>query len=258
MPSAAGLYYFAHEEEEITRPPVILIHGAGGTNLFWPPQVRRLPGQRILAVDLPGHGRSEGVGHQLISDYADNILDFMRARNLRAAVMIGHSMGSAVALSLAIDFPQRVIGLGLLGSGARLRVAPGILESAANPASFQNAIQLVTENSYAAHTETRLKELASRRLAETRPTILYGDFLACNAFSVTDQLSRISAPTLILCGAEDRMTPLKLAETLRDQIGGARLEVIPQAGHMLMLEQPGLVAESLMRFLEQIPYRPGQ
>jgi pimeloyl-ACP methyl ester carboxylesterase len=258
MPSAAGLYYFACEEENITRPPVILIHGAGGTNLFWPPQVRRLPNQRILAVDLPGHGRSEGVGHQLIADYAENIREFMGALNLRAAVMIGHSMGSAVALSLAIDFPQRVIGLGLLGSGARMRVAPRILDSAANPASFQNAIQLVTENSYAASTEPWLKELASRRMAETRPTILHGDFLACNAFSVADQLARISAPTLILCGAEDRMTPLKLAESLRDQIGGARLEVIPQAGHMVMLERPGLVAESLMRFLDQIPYRPGQ
>lgn len=258
MPSAAGLYYFAHEGQDFTRPPVILIHGAGGTNLFWPPQIRRLHAQRIFAVDLPGHGRSEGVGHHLVADYAQNILDFMKAIRLRAAVMIGHSMGSAVALSLAMDFPLSVIGLGLLGSSARLRVAPAILESAASPAGFQNAVRLVTEYSYARSAEPRLKELASRRMAETRQSVLYGDFLACDRFDPGEQaLARISAPTLILCGAEDRMTPVRFAESLRDQIKGARIEVIPDAGHMMMLEQPALAAEALHRFLGQIPYRPG-
>lgn len=258
MPNAAGLYYFAHEGQDFTRPPVVLIHGAGGTNLYWPPQIRRMHNQRIFAPDLPGHGRSEGVGHQLIADYARNVLDFLKALKLRAAVLVGHSMGSAVALSLAIDFPERVIALGLLGSAARLRVAPAILESVASPTGFQNAVQLVTEYSYAARTEARLKELAARRMAETRQTVLYGDFLACDRFNAGDALSSITAPTLILCGAEDRMTPLRFAESLRDQIAGARLEVIPDAGHMVMLEQPGLTAEAMLRFLDQIPYRPGQ
>jgi pimeloyl-ACP methyl ester carboxylesterase len=258
MPSAAGLYYFAHEGQDFTRPPVILIHGAGGTNLYWPPQIRRLHGQRIFAPDLPGHGRSEGVGHQVIADYARNILEFMNELGLRAAVLVGHSMGGAVALSLAVEFPRKVIGLGLLGSAARLRVSPAILESIASPTGFQNGVQLVTEYSYAARTEPRLKELAARRMAETRQSVLHGDFLACDRFNATEALSEIAVPTLILCGAEDRMTPVRLSESLRDQIPGARLEVIPGAGHMVMLEQPGLTAEGLGRFLDQIPFRPGQ
>lgn len=258
MPVAAGLYYLAHEAENIARPPVILIHGAGGSHLYWPPQVRRLHSQRIYAVDLPGHGKSEGVGHQLVSDYAQNILDFMHAVQLRAAVMIGHSMGSGVALHLAIHHPQKVLGLGLVGGGAKLHVAPGILQSAADPALFADTVQRVVGNSFAPQTSARLKELAEKRMLETRPAVLYGDFLACDAFDVTDQLSGLSLPTLIVCGAQDKMTPAKHSQNLVDNIGQARLEILPDAGHMAMLEQPDTVARLLLSFLEGIVYRPGQ
>lgn len=184
-------------------------------------------------------------------------MEFIKALRLNAAVLVGHSMGSAIALRAAIRFPKRVLGLGLLGSGARLRVAPAILEGAFDPARAPEAIRLVTDLSFAPQAPERLKELASRRMAETRPAVLYGDFMACDTFDVTDQLSKISMPTLILCGLEDKMTPLKGSEFLRDHIAGARLETVADAGHMLMLERPDLAAERLADFLNSIPYRPG-
>src|SRR5512142_1639337 len=98
MPTAAGLYYFAHGAENVSRPPVILIHGAGGSHLSWPPQMRRLHDERILAVDLPGHGKSAGVGHHAVEDYAAGILAFLAALKLNQAVLVGHSLGGAVAL----------------------------------------------------------------------------------------------------------------------------------------------------------------
>src|SRR5512144_1734171 len=104
MPVAASLYYFSHNEDERSRPPIILIHGAGGTHLSWPPEVRRLPDQRVYAVDLPGHGKSEGIGRQSISAYARNLVAFMDAAKLSKAVIVGHSMGGAVALTLGLDF----------------------------------------------------------------------------------------------------------------------------------------------------------
>lgn len=258
MPAAAGLYYFPHGADNYSRPPVILIHGAGGTHLHWPPQIRRLHDQRIFAVDLPGHGRSEGVGHQTIEDYAENILEFMKAVKLNSAVLVGHSMGSAIALTVAIRSPRLVSGLGLVGGGSRLRVSPAILQSAANPSTFPDAVHMVSEFSFSAHASAKLKELAEQRLSGTRPTVLYGDFLACNAFNVTDQLAGISAPTLIVCGAEDRMTPPKYSELLRDNIPNARMEITANAGHMVMLEQPELVASVLADFFNSIPYQPGQ
>lgn len=258
MSIAAGLYYFAHEAENFSRPPVILIHGAGGHHLYWPPQIRRLHNQRIFAVDLPGHGKSGGIGHHTIDDYVGEILEFMKALRLNAAVLVGHSMGGAIALETAIRYPKRVLGLGLAGSGARLRVAPAILQSASDPSTFADTVHMINAYSYAPQTNARLKELGEQRMLETRSTVLYGDLLACDAFDVMDRLSKISAPTLILCGAEDKMTPLRNSEFMRDHIAGTRLEIVPNAGHNVMLEQPNQVAEILADFLDAIPYQPGQ
>jgi len=258
MPLAAGLYYFAHEVENVFRPPAVLIHGAGGDHLYWPPQIRRLPNQRIFALDLPGHGRSDGVGHQSIEDYAAAVLRFLEAAGLNAAVLVGHSMGGAIALHLALHHPQRVLGLGLVASGARLRVAAAILQNASNPSTHGDAVALIIAWAFSPQAPPRLRELAARRMRETRPSVLYGDFLACDAFNVMEQLSRLTAPTLVICGNEDRMTPLRFSEFLRDNIPGARLEVVPHAGHMVMLEQPQAVANALAGFLDSIPYHPGQ
>jgi pimeloyl-ACP methyl ester carboxylesterase len=258
MPTAAGLYYFAHQADRLTRPPVILIHGAGGNHLYWPPQIRRLPDQRVLAVDLPGHGKSEGLGCHTIQEYTDKIVEFINALKFNSVVLVGHSMGSAVALSLAIRFPKRVIGLGLIGGGAKLRVAPSILQNASNPSTFDEAVRMITDFSFAPQTNKRLKELAARRMAETRSPVLYGDFLACDAFNVMDQLSKISAPALMICGDKDQMTPPKYSEFLCSHIAGARMEVISNAGHMVMLEQPEKTAGILDDFLNTISYQPGQ
>jgi len=258
MPTAAGLYYFAHGVENASRPPVLLIHGAGGTHLHWPPQVRRMEGQRIFAPDLPGHGKSGGIGRQMISEYAESVMDFMKALHLRSAVMVGHSMGSAIALTMAFEHPERVLGLGLLGSGAKLRVAPVILENVAYQPTFLKAVQMVNEMSYSLQFPPRLKELAAKRLAETRPAVLHGDFMACDAFDVRELINRVVVPTLVICGTEDKMTPLKYSEYLCEQIPNAQLCTVPGAGHMVMIEQPSIVVEMLADFLDSIPYRAGK
>jgi pimeloyl-ACP methyl ester carboxylesterase len=257
MPVAAGLYYFVHEADNFSRPPVILIHGAGGHHLTWPPQILRMHNQRIFAVDLPGHGKSDGIGHHTIDDYTVEIIEFIKALKLNTVVLAGHSMGSAIALTAAILFPKKVLGLCLLGSGTRLRVSHSILQSASDPSTFAATIHMVIDHSFSPQTNARLKELAAQRMEETRPSVLYGDFLACNAFNITDQLTQISAPTFILCGALDKMVPLKLSESLRDNIAGAQMDIMPDAGHMLMLEQPDQTADKLSTFLNTVPFLPG-
>lgn len=254
MPTANGLYYFAHGETLQNRPPVLLLHGAGGTHLNWPPQVRRLEGQRLFALDLPGHGKSEGVGRQDILQYARAVTEFMKSLRLSAAVVVGHSMGSAIALTMALQFPKRVLGLGLLGGGAKLRVAKSILELAAKPETFPALIQMLSDLSYGPHADPRLKELGAQRLAETRPAVLYGDFLACDAFDVMQKVNRLKVPTLLLCGSEDQMTPPNRSEYLHSQIESSRLHILPGLGHMLMLEAPDETARLLGEFLNGIPF----
>ena len=131
MPINANIYYFEHQGEGTRKPPVVLIHGAGGTHLHWPAPIRRLPEYPVYALDLPGHGKSEGRGQQSITAYAQCVLDWMDSLQMHKAVFIGHSMGGAVALTLGLQHPERVLGLGLVGTGARLKVAPAILEYAA-------------------------------------------------------------------------------------------------------------------------------
>ena len=254
MPTAAGLYYFAHGEELHDRPPVLLIHGGGGSHLSWPPQIRRLSGQRIFTLDLPGHGKSEGVGKQDIAEYGKAVIEFLKAVRLSAAVMVGFSMGSAIALSIALKYRKRVLGLGLIGGGAKMRVASSTLEMAANPSTFSAVVQTIIENSYSSTADSQLKELAVEQMKQTRQAVLYGDFLACDAFDVMERVKKIHVPTLLICGSEDRMTPPTRSEYLRDQIEDAQLHVVEGAGHMVMVERPNEVAGLLTGFLDQIPY----
>ena len=257
MPSGSGLHFYASEADNHERPPVLLIHGAGGHHLYWPPQIRRLHDQRMFALDLPGHGKSDGIGHHRVEDYTRAVLEFLQERRLNAAVWIGHSMGGAIALDAALRFPRRVLALGIISSGARLRVDPTILRHAAQETTFPATIKLIGDRSFAAGTAKRLKELALHRMAETRSSVLLGDLMACDAFDIADDVAGIRVPTLIACGAEDRMTPPRYSEYLRDHIVGSTMHLIGDAGHMLLLEQPDDLAEALGAFLDTIPYVPG-
>jgi pimeloyl-ACP methyl ester carboxylesterase len=257
MPATTHLYYFAHViEGQITnRPPVILIHGAGGTHLSWPPQVRRLPGERIYSLDLPGHGKSEGAGRQSIDEYVEDVIPFMDELKVRAAVLVGHSMGGAVALSLALKYPKRVLGLGLVGCGSSLRMTPSLLDAAGNPNTFEAAVDMINANCFSAECPQSLIELSTRTMLEIRQPVLTGDLQACHAFDAAGQLENVKVPTLIVCGAEDKITPPRLSETLRNGIANSQLHVLEHAGHMVMSEQPNAVADLLTQFIDGIPVK---
>ena len=257
MPTSAGLYYFSHVAEDVktNRHPIILIHGAGGNHLSWPPQIRRLTGETIYALDLPGHGQSEGTGRQSIEAYADDVILFMQSLKIRSAVIMGISMGSAIALTLALKYPKKVKALALLGGGAKMRVAQNVLETAGNPNTFESAVDSINSNCFSENAQKNLLELSKQNMLKIRPPVLLGDFLACNEFNVMDQLEKITIPSLIICGAEDRMTPPKFSESLRDGLVKSTLHILDAAGHMVMLEKPDQVAELAQKFLDGLPVR---
>jgi pimeloyl-ACP methyl ester carboxylesterase len=255
MPSTADLYYQLHPDgREGLTPPVVLIHGAGGTHLYWPTEIRRLRGYHVYAPDLPGHGDSGGRGMQTIGAYTRALVSWLDALDLHSSVLIGHSMGGAIALCMALDHPSRVLGLGLVGAGARLRVSPELLEQTSNQTTFAGGVAAIISRSFSPQAPPRLVALATRRMSETRASVLYGDFLACDEFDVRERLAEIDQPTLIVCGAEDQMTPVRSAQFLACGIKNALLKVVPNAGHMVMLEQPLAVASAISEFVGSIPY----
>jgi pimeloyl-ACP methyl ester carboxylesterase len=223
--------------------PVVFIHGAGGTHQHWLYQVRDIPHSRSYALDLPGHGRSEGAGRDSIQAYGDWLVSFLDMAGLDQAILAGHSMGGGIALDVALRYPARVAGLGLIATGARLRVAPAILEGfRQNP---EHTVRLVTEWAFGPEAPAELVRQSRRQMEAVPGEVFLSDFAACDRFDVMARLGEIAAPVVVVCGTKDVMTPPKYSTYLRDHVSGAEMYLIEGAGHMVMLEKPAEVARAL-------------
>lgn len=244
-----ALFYTEHKKGPASRPPLMLIHGAGGDYLHWPPQLRHLPDETVYALDLPGHGRSAGDPASTVTDKAQAVLALLDHLQIKSAVIGGHSMGGAMTQLLALEQPERVAGLVLVGTGAKLGVAPQILDGLVT--DFESTVGLIIEWEFGPNAPENVKRLAHRRMLEGNPQVLLGDWNACNAFDVRERLGEIKAPTLVLCGAEDKMTPEKFSRFLAQHIPNTVLKLFPGAGHMLPLEQPQAVAQAVGEFLKR-------
>ena len=247
-----GLRLYSHEpsESDPRAPAILFLHGSGGTHRHWIPQVRHFaPPYRTVALDLPGHGASEGDGAESIAEYRDWVEAFMDAAGMEQAFLVGHSMGGAIALAFALKAPARLSGIGLVGTGARLRVHPSILEGLRdNP---EQAAGLLSQWSYAPSSGADLPAQGKKELLKGSLAALERDLRACDAFDAMKEVDRIRVPTVVVCGAEDRLTPVKYAQYLHDRIPGALLAVIPGAGHMVMLEKPEEVNRALAACLDR-------
>lgn len=217
-------------------------------SLSWPAQVRRLANKTVLAPDLPNHGKSVALVFQTLEEVAGNLLNWLDGLRLQQVDVCGHSMGAGISLLLALQAPQRVRKLILIGSAARLAVNPVLLELAAQPDTLPRAVELLIKWSFAPGTSQRLKELTARRLLENHPYTLYQDLAACNQFDLSAEQGQLQHPTLIITGALDRMTPISGAQELASKLPNAQLEIIPNSGHMVVLEQPDWIAQRLWNF----------
>ncbi len=233
------------------RSPIVFIHGAGESHQVWLQQLRKLGCRRkAVAMDLPGHGESEGSGADRIETYRDQVKEFLAAVGLDRIVMAGHSMGGAIIQSLALVHPELLTAMVLTGTGARLRVQPQIFTGLQEDA--RHIVELLTRSSRApGATADTLKQDADAML-RTSVAVIEGDLRACDAFDLMEQIKAIALPTLVICGTDDLMTPPKYAEYLYREINGSQLLLIPAAGHMVMLEKPDEVTEGIEAFLERL------
>lgn len=188
-----------------------------------------------------------------MQDYADDVLQFIAENQIQKPILVGHSMGGAIVLTLALQQLNKITGLALLGTAAKLRVLSVILEKAKDANTFADAVQLVNEYSFNPDAPKDLIRLSIEAMLKLNPKTLLGDFLACDSFDVTGKLNVIQVPTLILCGTLDVMTPPKFSKSLAEQIPQSQLHLLERTGHMLMLEQPDAVAKLLKQFLDEIP-----
>ncbi len=219
---------------------LLLIHGAGGSHQSWPPALRRLQGVSVYALDLPGHGRSDPPAHDNIAAYADAVLAFIDALNLQNVTLLGHSMGGAIAQTVALRQQTAVTRLVLLGTGASLPVSSAILDGImSNPAA---TVHMVNKFSWARSAPAEMVTMGEEVLLQVDPHVIHADFVACNAFDISDQLGKITVPTLVISGDKDKMTPMENGRFLADNIPNAQFALIEGGGHMMALEQPAKVA----------------
>jgi pimeloyl-ACP methyl ester carboxylesterase len=204
----------------------------------------------VYTLDLPGHGRSSGSGHRTIGEYVEVLVSFLDALNLSRGVVVGHSMGGAVALEMALSHPDRVQGLVLVSSGAKLRVAPAILQGILS--DLEGAVGHLADFAYGPAAPEELKHMGQQLMASTSPKVMYGDFLACDAFDVMPRLGEVRAPTMVISGTADRLTPVKYASFLAQNIPGAQLVQVEDAGHMVMLERSQEVGAAVARFVASL------
>lgn len=231
--------------------PLVFVHGSGDTADVWQPLIAHMGGLTAIALDLPGHGdRTDRPGPAAMSvdDYAHAVRCELTRRGLTRVCLVGHSLGSAIALTLALDHPALVPRLVLVGAGARLRVLPALLEGAAvtPEASGQQLVAL----GYTPEHRAAAAEHARER-GTLAPGILHRDLAACDAFDVMDRLAQVAQPTLIVVGAQDRLTPPKYATYLQQHISHSELVVVEGAGHYVQREAPDTVAQAISTWLRQ-------
>ncbi len=243
---------------DATRPATLFIHGAGFDHTVWKLQTRYFAwhGGSVLALDLPGHGRSEGPALNSVSALADWLIGVMDAAGLAKAALVGHSMGSLATLDAAGRYPDRVRALGLLGCAVPLKVADILLDSSA--ANQHLALDLINSWGYGRRAQLgghRVPGLWMMRgglrvLESAAPGVLNADLRACNEYRGGEAAAAaVRCPTIFVLGERDVMTPPKLALALAKRITGAEVVMLPGIGHIMMEEAPDATLDALRKIL---------
>jgi pimeloyl-ACP methyl ester carboxylesterase len=241
-------------------PSVVFIHGAQNDHSVWPLQTRYFAhhGFNVLAVDLPGHGRSKGAAGTSVEAAAGSTLALLDAAGVERAMLVGHSMGSLIALEASHQAPSRVSALALLGTTYPMNVSQALLDSSRD--DEQSAIDMVNIWSHSMRAQNPACPLAgvstmgmSRRLMQRMAALnpeqlLFTDFSACNSYRNGEAAARdVRCPVLFIFGTKDMMTPARSTRLLTSAIAHGKI-VHVDAGHSLMAEQPGAVLDALFAF----------
>jgi pimeloyl-ACP methyl ester carboxylesterase len=228
-------------------PTIVFLHGAGMDHTVWALQTRWFAhhGRGVLALDLPGHGRSEGPALRLIGEMADFVLATLDAAEATRAALIGHSMGALIALETAARGAGRIAALALLGMAPVMPVHPDLLAAAAK--GEHSAVELMVSWAVGRKAQLGANEApglwltgaALRLLERADAASLAGDLAACDAYNgAAEAVAKAGCPMLMLLGADDRMTPPGKARDLATQLRDTRAVTLPRVGHMMMLEDP--------------------
>jgi pimeloyl-ACP methyl ester carboxylesterase len=237
---------------------MLYVHATGCNGQVWLPHMTAIADAHTpVAIDLPGHGRSPGRGFRGVADYAYFVVELAKALGWDRFVIVGHSLGGAIALLTALYDGDLLEGLILVDTGARLRVDPALLRGARAAAEAGRASATGRSRGFASATPQSVVDAFQKLIAGTDPAVTYQDWIADDTFDVMSRLKDIHVPTLAICGAQDRLTPVKYHQFLAAQIPGCQLTIVEGAGHWMFWEQPDVFTRTVRGFLDSLPAAPG-
>ncbi len=252
--------YTANRAFDAAKPAVVFIHGAANDHSVWALQSRYFAyhGWNAFAVDLPGHGKSAGPAKNAIGDLAAWTIAFLDATGLTKAALVGHSMGSLVALETAARNPQRISQVAMIGTAVPIQVSEPLLN--ASKANDHMAYEMI--NIYA-HSNTAqlggnrvpgawMMGSAMRLMERSGDGVLHADFTACNDYtSGLDAAQNVKCAVLMVLGQRDQMTPAKVAKEVAAKLANVKVVALAGAGHAVMAERPDEVLDNLIEFLKK-------
>ena len=242
------IFYQIKESE--SNKAIIFIHGSGGNSNVWKNQLASLDiNYNIIAIDLPSHDQSDNFSELNLELYIDVVKNLVNNLNLNKIILAGHSLGGAVIQSYYFNYPDEVSALILIGTGARLRVSPVILNSLKT--NFKEFLDGLPIGGFYRKTP---KEIINEYIAETSkiaPEVTYQDFKICDEFDVIDKIRLINVPCLIICGIEDRLTPTKYSKFFKENLQNSEMILIDNAGHFIMLEKPNELNQAIKDFINK-------
>ncbi len=229
---------------------IVFIHGAGGSSAFWQEQINGLSAHvNTVAIDLPGHGRSQGTGKSKVEEYARTVVDLIQAIDVPKPVVCGFSLGGAISQLLLLDYPNRFESGILISTGSKIPVGLAFFKSIEN--DYNGFVEWISKLAASKKTDPKLVSPFTEDFLRCKPEIAFGDFRACDRFDVTERLSAIDVPVLVVTAEDDKLTPPKYGEALEKGIKNATRAHIMAAGHIVPMEKSDEINKTILRFLDQ-------